>query len=844
MSGQWVFPPCQYFGIGHAGSLCLEWRDDTATPVVRRNVYAMIRIPQRRMVAISCFAFLVVTQSGTAESKFPWEIAGLPYRLIIQVASPSHDSSLRGDEMPADVEMDFAAQLKDLGGGIPDLNTLHVVSLETDAEVVRKDIPWRWYDAAIGYDFQECEQNLDRNNGKLAYTSIPRFGYFYDCIGDWRAGHLAFTHRVTTSQPALYALYFDLLPPDAQPNQLPPRGFLGDGLQRCQPEAYSTTGLIHSRVEVTDWDGDGLLDLLVGCARGGMIWYRNQGDRHYPAYPVARLVHTADGNPLDIGWSSAPHAVDWDGDGRTDLLVGGEWNRVMLFHNAAADGPPKLAPAGLLYQDTGEPVFVPWQPCPEPEPQFSYQRDYYPVLTTADWDDDGDTDLLAGGYVTGRIYLFENVAEPHAAPRLRFDGPLEADGKPIDVGWAAAPTVGDLDDDGDLDLLSGSMPMTKGGGDYASSEAFLSYYRNDGTRKAPRLHRTELLTTSTLPAAALSTPRLADWNTDGPLDLVVSAGTQIYMYENIGTKQNPLFETDHGPLPCRWGGAALEATQFIDWNGDGLVDAANAPRVRLNTGAGGPGRYGEAFSVLAENQVISHLSGIGDDWRYQRFYDLNADGRVDLMDADHGGHFWWHENRGSPNVPAFDTSGVQLLLPDGTPATVGEGREGFNALQGARATFTVADFDGDGSPDLVTGDAFGHIDFFRQTSSAAAPGPCFEPSVRLGQMRTRAVPCAADWNGDGSPDVVAASSAGDVTVFVSLSNSERPFSEPQPISLPRAPYGAGAPIIVTDYNGDGDQDIILYTAYGYMCFYEHSFIDYGYARGTVVRVEKKAGTNQ
>jgi hypothetical protein len=60
-----------------------------------------------------------------------------------------------------------------------------------------------------------------------------------------------------------------------------------------------------------------------------------------------------------------------------------------------------------------------------------------------------------------------------------------------------------------------------------------------------------------------------------------------------------------------------------------------------------------------------------------------------------------------------------------------------------------------------------------------------------------------------------------------------------PIALPQAPYGAGAPIVVADYNGDGDTDLIVHTAYGYTCFYERSFIRSGYARGEAVRVETR-----
>src|SRR5438067_383341 len=82
-----------------------------------------------------------------------------------------------------------------------------------------------------------------------------------------------------------------------------------------RPRGASTTGMIGGRVAVADWGGDGLPDLLVGGARGQVLWYPNRGTRARPEFPHARLVFTADGKPLDVGFSAAPLAVDWDGDG-------------------------------------------------------------------------------------------------------------------------------------------------------------------------------------------------------------------------------------------------------------------------------------------------------------------------------------------------------------------------------------------------------------------------------------------------------------------------------------------------------------------------------------------------
>ena len=72
--------------------------------------------------------------------------------------------------------------------------------------------------------------------------------------------------------------------------------------------------------------------------------------------------------------------------------------------------------------------------------------------------------MILGGYVTGQFFYYENAAvsatEPPQASSHR--GPLKGeDGLLLDVGWSATPELADLDDDGDLDLISGHIGERK-----------------------------------------------------------------------------------------------------------------------------------------------------------------------------------------------------------------------------------------------------------------------------------------------------------------------------------------------------------------------------------------------
>ncbi|MDG2054664.1 MAG: FG-GAP-like repeat-containing protein [Phycisphaerales bacterium] len=124
-----------------------------------------------------------------------------------------------------------------------------------------------------------------------------------------------------------------------------------------------------SNVHFSDWDGDGVSDIIVGSENGGVYWHRNEGKEHKPLYgamqtlisePTMDQMFHRQSTPPIHGSRVKVHAADYNGDGHTDLLVGdfgSTWHPIKTLTDSEVNEKQQLEKEQNTLYELLEPVW-------------------------------------------------------------------------------------------------------------------------------------------------------------------------------------------------------------------------------------------------------------------------------------------------------------------------------------------------------------------------------------------------------------------------------------------------------------------------------------------------------
>ena len=405
---------------------------------------------------------------------------------------------------------------------------------------------------------------------------------------------------------------------------------------------------------LADFDGDGDLDLLCGEFLDGFTYFQNIGSASHPQYAAGqRLIHK--GQPLAMHVQMiTPTAVDWDGDGDVDLVIGDEDGRVALVEHT-----------GLLDKN-GLPCFL-------PPVYFQQEADdlKFGALATpygVDWDGDGDEDIISGN-TAGNIAFFENLGGHEqtkwAAPVL-----LKSDNQtihiqagsngsiqgPCEAKWGYTTlSVADWNHDQLPDLMVNSI------------WGKVVWFPNVGTRSKPILGKAQQVNVlwptdppkpswnwwnpdkKALVTQWRTTPVMVDWNRDGLTDLVVldHEGYLAFFERTLNAQGQVgllpgrrLFVDEAGRFIAlntqHAGKSGRRKIDLVDWDQDGdldlLLNSTNAELYR-NEGPWGDKVILKNVGLLAQRKISGHTSS-------PTTIDLNQDGKRELLVGAEDGRFY------------------------------------------------------------------------------------------------------------------------------------------------------------------------------------------------------------
>lgn len=564
----------------------------------------------------------------------------------------------------------------------------------------------------------------------------------------------------------------------------------------------------------------------------------------FPASAFAQFTYTIDqsipvnvnGRNLSMPWagginSAQVNTIDFDGDGVRDIVI---------FDRSAN----KLLP----YRNTGSR----FQYAPDYETLFPKSVSQWMLLR--DFNCDGKKDLFTSDPFG--ISVFVNTTKSGQALSWRpfnpgfplltkgFSGSINLKINDVDI-----PAIDDVDNDGDLDILSmrfvgiGTVEWHKNmsvelagkcdslqlervtqtyGGVQECTCGVVAFNNQPCPTNAGRVQH--------VGGKALLT---LDTDGDGDRELLFSEEScaTLFMFRNVGTKEAPVFANTSVFPAVSPASFPLFPTPYLeDVDFDGLADIVASPNLYQRTFQNvlvrnslwfykNTGTAVQPTFTFVKNNFLQEDMIDGGDYSAPALIDADRDGDEDLFvgyyaNQQFRGYVEFYRNVGTATEPSFE-----LVDPDYAALST-------TLMYNVKPQF--ADMNGDGNIDFAftatsLQDGFTTLHYFPNRAELGLNldfGRIVTTSFRLGQAENARV---VDVNNDGIPDILIGRASGSLQYLRNASDNGL-FDQ---LTLETGTYlGLGSstsrqnPAVVTaDLDADGLEDLVMTDQRGNVSFY-------------------------
>jgi hypothetical protein len=490
-------------------------------------------------------------------------------------------------------------------------------------------------------------------------------------------------------------------------------------------------------------------------------------DSPFIKYPWAGGLNSCQFGQIDINLDGIPDLVIFDRHG----------NRILPFINKGTSGMTDYE----LHSELA-----------------SLFPDLHDWVIFADYNCDGRQDIFT--YSSGGIRVFSNVSTSVLQFRL-VTNLLQSFYYTGDVGILVTPSdypaVADIDNDGDLDLLT-----------FFGLGSYIEYHKN--------------LSVETFGNCDSLDYRLTDkcWG-----DIKESEGSN-YLTLNITC---PYKSAPFPSASCNDGGSRHTGSTFLvtDLNGDGVKDLVlgdvDFPDLisLINGGTTDSGHMISQDTLFPSSSKPVNLFS----FPAMGFLDLDNDNVKDLVVSPFDPAYsisenyrsvWFYKNTGSDSIPDFQFVNDRFFQDE----MIDDGSNSFPVL---------FDIDGDGLPDLFTGD-YGYYDsswyfqgvlhssytsrisYFKNTGTLSNPEFTLITDDFAGlssQHLTGIYPTFGDVDGDGDPDLIIGNSDGTLIYLQNTGSRQSPVFAGQVYKYQDIDVGDFSAPQLFDLDNDGRYDLII-----------------------------------